>query len=317
MPDGRPRLVVVGTGWAGFYIAQYIDANKYAVTTISPRRTSAYTPLLASAACGQFNFYLAEEPIRSKSRSAQKFIKANVLDVDFNAKTVRCAPAFDDDPQLSQQEFDVEYDILVLAPGCVPNTFNTPGVPEHALFMKNVSDAMAVRKLLFDLLEKASLPNMTASQIRSLLHIAIVGGGPTGIELTAELDDLAKREVRDLYPDVADQIHISIYDVAPHILSAYDRKLHEYASESLTRRKVAIETSSTIQRVDRDALYLKDQGRVEYGMLIWVWNTSTPFFPFIYLLLMSLLCIPLLLCIKGLGGLCEYQMLNSYPTAIV
>ncbi len=269
MSDVKPRLVIVGTGWAGFYIAQYIDTNKYAVTCISPRRTSAYTPLLASAACGLFNFYLAEEPVRSKSRSVQKFIKANVLDVNFNAKTVHCAPAFDDDPQLSQQEFDIDHDILVLAPGCVPNTFNTPGVSEHALFMKNVSDAMAVRKLFFDLLEKASLPNTPPSKVRSLLHIAIVGGGPTGIELTAELDDLAKRELRDLYPEVADQIHISIYDVAPHILSAYDQKLYEYANESLTRRRVAIETNSTIQRVDREALYLKDKGRVEYGMLIW------------------------------------------------
>lgn len=269
MSDSKPRLVIVGTGWAGFYVAQYIDTNRYAVTLISPRRTSAYTPLLASAAVGQFNFYLAEEPVRSKSRSAQKFIKANVLDVNFKAKTLHCAPAFDDDPELSQQEFDIQYDILVLAPGCVPNTFNTPGVSEHAIFMKNVSDAMAVRKLFFDLLEKASLPNTPPSQVRSLLHIAIVGGGPTGIELTAELDDLAKRELRDLYPDVADQIHISIYDVAPQILSAYDRKLYEYANESLTRRRVEIKTNTMIERVDRDALYLKGQGRVEYGMLIW------------------------------------------------
>lgn len=268
--NDKPRLVIVGSGWAGFYIAQYIDTNRYAVTIISPRRTSAYTPLLASAACGQLNFYLAEEPVRSRSRSAaQKFVKAVVVDVDFGAKTVHCAPAFDDDPALSRRDFHLNYDILVLAPGCVPNTFGTPGVDEHALFMKNVSDAMAVRKRLFDLLEKASLPNVTPSQVRSLLHIAIVGGGPTGIELTAELDDLARRELRDLYPDVADQIHISIYDVAPNILSAYDRKLYEYANESLSRRRVAIETNSRIERVDRDALYLRDQGRVEYGMLIW------------------------------------------------
>ncbi len=53
------------------------------------------------------------------------------------------------------------------------------------------------------------------------------------------------------------------------MLSVYDKKLYEYANESLTRRRVAIETNSTIQRVDREALYLKDKGRVEYGMLIW------------------------------------------------
>lgn len=269
MSEDKPRMIIVGTGWAGFYIAQYVETAKYAVTIVSPRRTSAYTPLLASAATGQFGFSLAEEPVRSKSRSAVKYVKANVVDINFKSKTVNCAPAFEEDPDISQQEFYLQYDILVLAPGCVPNTFGTPGVSEHAIFMKSVSDAMAVRKLLFDLLEKASLPNASESQIHSLLHIAIVGGGPTGIELTAELDDLAKRELRDIYPEVAHRIHISVYDVAPHILSAYDSKLFGYANESLTRRGVAIETNSTIERVDREALYIKSKGRIPYGMLIW------------------------------------------------
>src|ERR1700744_591567 len=117
MTSEKPRLVVVGTGWAGFYLAQYINQSLYAVTLISPRRTSAYTPLLASAAVGLFNFYLAEEPVRSKSRGALRFIKANVVDIYFPSKTCRCAPAFDEDPQLASDEFDIGYDYLVIAPG--------------------------------------------------------------------------------------------------------------------------------------------------------------------------------------------------------
>jgi NADH:ubiquinone reductase (non-electrogenic) len=269
-----PRLAIIGTGWAGFYIAEYIDTALYSVSIVSPRRTSAYTPLLASAACGLFNFYLAEEPVRSKARSAIQYVKANVLSIDFEKTTLKCAPAFEEDPELAKDEFDIEYDILIIAPGCIPNTFNTPGVAEHALFMKNVSDAMAVRKLLFDLLEKASLPHMPDSRISDLLHIAIVGGGPTGIELTAELDDLAKHELKHLYPRIADKIRISIYDVAPNILSSYDKKLYEYANGQLVRRNVHVSTSSRIAKVDDSAMYLaqKDSDtpeRVPYGMLIW------------------------------------------------
>lgn len=265
----QPHILVIGSGWAGFYLAEYLSTTTYAVTIISPRRTSAYTPLLASAACGLFNFYLAEEPVRSKSRRC-RFIKANVLDVDFDARKVHCAPAFEGDDVVSNQSFHLEYDHLVLAPGCIPNTFNTPGVAENALFMKNVSDAMAVRKLLFDLLEKASLPNCPVERKKELLHVAIVGGGPTGVEITAELDDLAHKELKDLYPEVAEYLHISIYDVAPHILGAYDQKLHEYAKSALLKRNIAIETNSRIERVDKDALYIKDKGRVPYGMLMWV-----------------------------------------------
>lgn len=272
--NSRPRLVIIGTGWAGFYLAEYIDTKLYDVIIVSPRRTSAYTPLLASAAVGLFNFYLAEEPVRSKARSALQYVKANVVSIDFEKKFCQCAPAFEEDIELAKDEFAVEYDILIIAPGCVPNTFNTPGVADHALFMKNVSDAMAVRKQLFDLLEKASLPHMPDNRIRDLLHIAIVGGGPTGIELTAELDDLSKHELKYLYPRIADKIRISIYDVAPNILSSYDKKLYEYANSQLVRRNVNVATSARIEKVDASAMYFKKKDsdtpdRVPYGMLIW------------------------------------------------
>ncbi|KAL8938403.1 MAG: hypothetical protein Q9216_003920 [Gyalolechia sp. 2 TL-2023] len=265
----QPHVVIVGSGWAGFYLAEYLSTSTYSITVVSPRRTSAYTPLLASAACGLFNFYLAEEPVRSKYRKC-RFIKANVLGVDFDSRSVHCAPAFEDDEDVSNEMFDLQYDFLVLAPGCMPNTFNTPGVAENALFMKNVSDAMSVRKLLFDLLEKASLPNCPVQRKRELLHVAIVGGGPTGVEITAELDDLAHKELKDLYPEVAEYLQISIYDVAPYILGAYDQKLHEYANEALLKRKIGIETNSRIEKVDKHAMYIKDKGRVPYGMLLWV-----------------------------------------------
>lgn len=269
MPTTKPRLVIIGSGWAGFYMAENIDLAAYDVTLLSPRRTSAYTPLLASAAVGLFNFYLAEEPVRSKSRSALRFIKANVVGIDFAGQKCRCAPAFDEDAALANDEFDMGYDYLVMAPGCRPNTFDTPGVEEHAIFIKSVSDAMRVRKRLFDLLEQASLPNVTAERARECLHVAIVGGGPTGIELTAELDDLRSDELAALYPLVAEHMRISIYDVAPHILSAYDERLHEYATSQLARRHVAVQTNTHIERVDDRALYIQGQGRVPYGMLIW------------------------------------------------
>jgi NADH:ubiquinone reductase (non-electrogenic) len=267
--SSKPRLIVIGSGWAGFYIAEHMDLKAYNVTLISPRRTSAFTPLLASAAVGLFNFYLAEEPVRAKSRTALKFIKANVLDVNFTAKSCRCAPAFEEDEKLAKEEFDVEYDCLILTPGCIPNTFGTPGVQENAIFIKNVSDAMRVRKTLFDLLEKACLPNISEERAKALLHIAVVGGGPTGIELTAELDDLRKKELKEIYPEVVKYMSISIYDVAPHILSAYDAKLHEYATNQLLKRSIDVSPNTVIERVDEDAIYIKGKGRVPTGMLLW------------------------------------------------
>jgi NADH dehydrogenase FAD-containing subunit len=73
------------------------------------------------------------------------------------------------------------------------NTFGTPGVYEHALFMKHVSDAMSLRKKLFDQLEKASLPCTSREEAAALLHLVIVGGGPTGKLRHIELWSTAHR----------------------------------------------------------------------------------------------------------------------------
>ncbi|KAK5096476.1 hypothetical protein LTR70_001650 [Exophiala xenobiotica] len=131
----------------------------------------------------------------------------------------------------------------------------------------NVSDAMKIRKILFDLLEKASLPNTSLEKVKELLHIVVVGGGPTGIEMTAELDDLAHNELQDLYPGVGDKLSISIHDIAPNILSAYDKKL----------RHIEVKTNSHIERVEKDCLYTKEDGRIGCGMLVWATgNKSVP-----------------------------------------
>lgn len=117
VPDNRIRLVVIGSGWVGLYVDQYINTTKYALTVISPRRTSAYTPLLASAAVGLFPFSCAEESLRAKGRDSD-YIKANALGVDLEKQIVHCEPAFDEDVDLKQRTFDVEYDMLIIATGC-------------------------------------------------------------------------------------------------------------------------------------------------------------------------------------------------------
>ena len=87
--------------------------------------------------------------------------------------------------------------------------------------------------------------------------------------MVAELDDLAHHELIDLYPDVAKYMTISVHDVAPNILSSYDKKLYEYANTQLERRDINIETGSHIEKVEKDAIWTKEKGRIAYGMLVW------------------------------------------------
>ena len=109
----KQNVIIVGSGWAGSTLSTSLDESKYSITIISPETTTPYTPLLASAACGLYDFNIVETPIRHTSKNI-KFIKARVEGIDFKGKTVKCVPTFTD---LAIQTFSLDYDILALAPG--------------------------------------------------------------------------------------------------------------------------------------------------------------------------------------------------------
>lgn len=116
MATSRQSIIIIGSGWAGATLSGSLDETKYSITVISPQTTTPYTPLLASAACGLYDFSLVETPIRRTGKKI-KFIKAVVKDIDFKAKTVKCVPAFPDKVALPVDKFNLDYDIVVIAPG--------------------------------------------------------------------------------------------------------------------------------------------------------------------------------------------------------
>lgn len=119
------------------------------------------------------------------------------------------------------------------------------------------------------MLDAASLPNISDEKQKEILHIRIVGGGAIGIEATAELYDLWHEAMRKLYPHLDGKVNITIHDVAPELLSTFDESLSQYAMESMRVKKVEIKTSSHIERVESDAIYTKEEGRLPFGLLIW------------------------------------------------
>ena len=265
MATPKQKLLIIGSGWAGSTVSRQVSPSKYDITVISPTPTTPYTPLLASAACGLYDFSLVETPVRD-SKSPVKFIQGKVRTIDFQRKVCRCRPFFTD---LEDERFELSYDVIVLAPGCLNQTFGTPGVVENACFIRNVPDAMVIRQRVADCFEKASLPGRSEQQQRDMLHFIIVGGGPTGIELSAELCDLFENHFSKLYPHLKGKPSIAIHDVAPQILSVFDLKLQEYALSSFSKRGVDVVTNSHIQRVDVDSITTAEKGRIAAGLVIW------------------------------------------------
>ena len=161
------------------------------------------------------------------------------------------------------------YDVVVLAPGCLNQTFGTPGVVKHACFVRNAEDARGIKGRVEGVFERASLPGVSEDRMRELLHVVIVGGGPTGVELAAEMCDLFEGHYARLYPGLRGKARISIHDVATRILSPFDEKLQDYALGSFKRRGVGVVTGSHILGVDEGGIETRESGRVPAGLVIW------------------------------------------------
>lgn len=157
----------------------------------------------------------------------------------------------------------VEYDKLIIATGSRSQSFGTPGVKEHANFLKDVREARAIRHRLLQCLEMAYEPSLSEQERSDILKFNIVGGGPTGVEFAAELHDFVQQDVRKNYPEIADKVEIRLFDVAPGILMSFDEHLRAYAEKKYARDGIKIMPNSKITKVDKHALTLDNGERCE------------------------------------------------------
>ena len=102
--------------------------------------------------------------------------------------------------------YQIDYDVLIIAVGATTNTFNTPGVEENCFFLKQIEDAQNIRNVIIDLVETASIPGQPDEEIERLLHIVVVGGGPTGVEFAAEVKDFVREDVAKIYPRIKNHV---------------------------------------------------------------------------------------------------------------
>ena len=161
----------------------------YNVIVVSPRNHFLFTPLLCSTTVGTLEFRSIIEPVRNHGfRQTDHFLLSHAVGIDMSARTVKCRCIFDD-----KLTHEVAYDRLVIGIGALSNTFNVPGVVEHAFFLKEVADAQRIRSKILRNFEVAVQPSVSLQEVRKLLHFVIVGGGPTGVEFGAELYDFVQK----------------------------------------------------------------------------------------------------------------------------
>ncbi|MFA6469039.1 MAG: FAD-dependent oxidoreductase [Bacteroidota bacterium] len=267
----KQKLIILGSGFASFSILKGIDTDLYDVIVVSPRNHFIFTPLLPSTTVGTIEFRSIIEPIRS-AKEHITYYHAFCTAVDQEKKSIQCKNALDGN------EFSLSFDTLVIGVGAISNTFGIEGVEQYGLFLKELSDARAIRQRIIENLERASTPNLHFEERRQLLHFVVVGGGPTGVEFAAELHDFLTEDLVDSYPSVLPDVSITLFEAGDALLSSFDATLSEYTVRNFQRQKISVRLQSQVAKVEEKEILLRDGSRVPYGLMVWsTGNTQTPF----------------------------------------
>ncbi len=257
-----PRLVILGSGFAGYALARSLPRGQAELTVVSPRNHFVFTPLLPSAVVGTVEFRSILEPVRRRVPHAQ-VVEAEAAGVDWIARRVLCRSA------VSDEELALPFDLLVVAVGAAVADYGVAGVRDHALCLRDVSDARAMRTRVLTQLARADLPGLPEEEVRRRLTFIVCGGGATGVELAAELHDLLEDELRTTFPTVARLARVVLLEAGPRLLGGFDAALAAYTREHFARGGIEVRISTPVAAVAADHVTLADGSDLPCGAVFW------------------------------------------------
>ncbi|CAN8070426.1 unnamed protein product, partial [Agarophyton chilense] len=275
-PPQGPRVVVLGTGWAAHSFVKVVDDTQLrSVTVVSPRNFFFFTPLLTASAVGTVEFRSIVEPIR-KANPYIDYYEAYAVDVDVEKQLVKCVQGQrEGKPSPNAVCFDVPYDVLVVAVGETTTTFGVEGARKYGYFLKEISDGRRLRNKILDSLEKAALPTWTEQQRTDLLHIVVVGGGPTGCEFAGELSDFVQKDLAPRYgKKLVSCIRVSLLQSGKSLLTQFESSLQQTALKSFSGR-VDVQFGARVTDVTDEQVVLQDGSVIRYGLLVWAAGNGT------------------------------------------
>ncbi len=269
MINTKQRIVILGSGFAALSLVKKINLDFYDVNIVSPRNHFLFTPLLPSTTVGTIEFRSIIEPIRTARSSPSRddtfgrYYQAKCIRVSEKENLISCETV------QGNERFDLKYDYLVIAVGAVNNTFGIPGVAEQALFLKELSDARMIRRKIIENFERASTPGVQEDEKKRLLHFVVVGGGPTGVEFAAELNDFIREDLVKWYPKLAIEAQITLVEATKQILNTFDSTLSEYTMRLFQRESIDIKTNSPVREVTEQSVVLQDGTAINCGLVVW------------------------------------------------
>jgi NADH dehydrogenase len=259
MSASRPRVLVLGGGFAGVGAAQKLKDAAADVVLVDRHDYHTFQPLLYQLATGLLENAAVGHSLRDlvERHDNSSVHQATVTGVDLAAREVQ----FDELAPLT-------YDYLVFGLGAEVNFFGTEGASEQAFPMYTLPHAVHLKDHLLERWEAADRDPSIVED--GALNIVIVGGGPTGVETAGAVAELYRADFARDYPNLPqDQARVTLVEAGPELFSMFKPKLREYAAKALDERTVEVMTGAMVASVSPTRVALKSGTELKTHTLVW------------------------------------------------
>ena len=271
----KTQIVIVGGGAGGLELARKLGARfgrkQHDIILVEHSRTHVWKPLLHEVATGALDANLDEVGYRNHAyRWGYRFFWGALEGIDRARRQVIIAPTLDEDGSELIGRQTVRYDYLVLAIGSVTNTFKTPGAAQFCTLLDEREQADRFRLRLLNQCLRVSRAMSADSASDAHVHIAIIGGGATGVELAAELYNAASG-LRHYGLEVFDETRLktTVLEAGPRILPALPEKLASAVQQELEHLGVRVAVSARVAEVTRDSVVLSSGEAIHADLKVW------------------------------------------------
>ena len=249
----KPRVVILGAGFGGLTAARAM-ADDAQVTLVDRHNFQTFLPLLYQVSTAGLAADHVAHPIRGALRkSGVQFRMGSPLSVDHKNKTVK----------LDSSEV-LEFDYLVVALGSATADFGIPGVEEHALGMKSVSEALAIRAEVMRRFE-----DLCRFEDDTIFSISVVGGGPTGVEMAGAFAELVRGPLKNDQAHAAAHIKINLIEAGPRILPMFSEKLSAHGKKDLEKLGVTVLLNTAVAEIKPRSIEIKDGRTIPSEVTVW------------------------------------------------
>ena len=255
----KPHVVILGAGFGGMEVSKQLAREPCRITLVDQWNHHVFQPLLYQVATGGLSVTDIAAPLRSvfRKRSNVEIRKETVRSIDLDQKTV------------ATDRESIGYDYLVLALGAKTAFFGHEDWAQHTLQLKSLRDAVAIRRRVFNAFEEAEIATDPA-QVRKLMTIVIVVGGPTGVELAGAIAELKERVFRGNFRHInTREARIVLVEAQERLLSNYDEPQSDYARRRLETMGVEVRLITRVEAVEEGAVIFGGS-RIEAATVIWV-----------------------------------------------